>query len=265
MRGNHHVGVGFFQSPTHRMATLKPNLRTAAHHSLPQQSVCVSTCIRVQTAADMAAAKGDAKDPAYAASERLAVLLTKCNRDAILKQLEPNALFQGLTGVVSGAGAVALHLVQFASNAGNSLVVEETYSYKDMKTASTVLRVHDLRVEDTIAINHSLLITKITRRRIASRLGATEQSKQLTRAFMRSLLEGPPMRPTTRYPVLDFSYRHIVCTNRTPSPFPVAPPPPHSTSFHPTHTASFCRIASATCSLCNLASASGRCLPAGVF
>ena len=149
------------------------------------------------------------RDPAYAASERLASLLKQQAKEGILKQLDPSVVYHSLTGTVQGAPAVTRALCRFCELAGDALSLEGTASYKDLKTASTISRVYGMRLQDTVTINHSLLVTKIVRIRIPSTKAQTQQSRAITRDFLRSLLEGNVPQANKTYPVLDFSYRHI--------------------------------------------------------
>eukprot|EP00659_Diplonema_papillatum_P005264 gene5264-8036_t len=149
------------------------------------------------------------KDPAHAAGERLAMLMKQGSKEGVNKQLDPTVVFHGLNNILYGQHPVTRWLVKFCELAGATCKIHSTVSSKDLKTATTVLSIHDLYLEDTVAINHSLLITKIVRRRTPCPKPQTEASRNATDAFLKSLLVGDPPRPTERWPVLDFSYKHV--------------------------------------------------------
>eukprot|EP01063_Lacrimia_lanifica_P003972 TRINITY_DN12217_c0_g1_i1.p1 TRINITY_DN12217_c0_g1~~TRINITY_DN12217_c0_g1_i1.p1 ORF type:complete len:397 (+),score=199.85 TRINITY_DN12217_c0_g1_i1:73-1263(+) len=150
----------------------------------------------------------DARDPAYTKSEQLFMLMKKQDKEELVKQLDPSAVFVNLATDMDGHQRVGRVMCEFAELAGKAMKYETTLSAKDMKTASTIFSVYDLRVQDTISINHSNTITKIVRKRLMSHVG-TEESRKKTKAFLKSLIDGPVPKNGQLAPVLDYSYREL--------------------------------------------------------
>eukprot|EP00755_Sulcionema_specki_P034306 Sspe_Gene.21090::Locus_7846_Transcript_1_1_Confidence_1.000_Length_677::g.21090::m.21090 len=117
----------------------------------------------------MASGKQDQKDPAHTAAERLAELICVGAKDEIARALDSNVHFNSITGDYFGVPSVCQALIEFYTASNGALTAEPTQPAKDMKTASTVFNVAGMRFEDVITINHSLLVTKIVRTRIASK------------------------------------------------------------------------------------------------